>query len=199
MLHGFRSAKSRSKNRAPAPERRPRQTCLLGYKERENGNELRKSRKTTTKSDSGGNYWQSPPPVPVGTVNLFYYLGTCVGTSPPGDQSFPSSFTTWRNLLFDETTHASDAPLLDVSGVSYTGSDGKSVFRVTTFVGFEIDAQEPINVVATPRGGVPFFLTVEYVLKQADVEITVYAWDPNGNPAPGVAFDWRCRFVSLAD
>ena len=26
-----------------------------------------------------------------------------------------------------------------------------------------------------------------------DLEITVSTWDAGGVPAPGVAFDWRCR------
>ena len=25
-----------------------------------------------------------------------------------------------------------------------------------------------------------------------DVQITVFAWDANGAPAPNVVFDWRC-------
>ena len=136
------------------------------------------------------------PAVPADVLNLFYYLGTCVRTLPPGDQQFPASFTTWRNLIIDpDTTHTSDAPLLDVSGVSSTGSDGKSVFQVSTFVGFIINGLEPINIVATPRGALPFFLTVEHKTLFPDVEITVYAWDPQGNPGPNVEFYWRCRLA----
>jgi hypothetical protein len=26
-----------------------------------------------------------------------------------------------------------------------------------------------------------------------DVEITVFSWDANGAPTPGVTFNWRCR------
>jgi hypothetical protein len=98
-----------------------------------------------------------------------------------------------------DTTQRSDAPLLDVSGVSSTGSDGKSVFQVSTFVGAATGALEPINILATPRGALPFFLTVEHKIVAVqgvnDVEITVDAWDPQGNPAPNVEFYWRCRLA----
>ncbi len=140
-------------------------------------------------------------PVPADVINLFYVLGAYVRTLPQGDQQFPESFTTWRTLLlppFDKT-YTSDAPLLDVSGVSSTGSDGKSVFQVSAFVGSDLEVIEPINILATPRGALPFFLTVEHkiVFQQDvnDIEITVYAWDPQGNPGPNVDFYWRCRLA----
>ena len=143
--------------------------------------------------------------LPVGPLvlpaNLFYLLGAYIGTT--GGLDFPSSNITWKNLLFDQATQTSSAPLLDVSGVCSTDSNGKSVFRLTTFVGVEIDPAEPINIVATPRGSAPVFLTAEHAIVTVtvggiskDIEITVYAWDSNGNPAPNVGFDWRCRFVS---
>jgi hypothetical protein len=87
--------------------------------------------------------------------------------------------------------------LLDVAGFSRTGSDGKSLFRLTDFlcpVGSELFIQ-PINVVATPLSDTPCFLTVVHSLLNngADVEIKVSTWDASGAAAPNVAFNWRCR------
>jgi hypothetical protein len=130
---------------------------------------------------------------------LFYLLGATVQTTG-GD--YPTSIITYKNLLF-EARYENLAPSLDVSGVSSTGSDGKSVFRLTGFLpSYEIRRlAEPVNVIATPRGSLPLFLTAEYTFvtdpgtsQASDIEITVYAWDSNGNPAPDIAFDWRCRF-----
>jgi|SRR6516165_3881573 hypothetical protein len=137
------------------------------------------------------------PLVPVQPVNLYFRLGLCVGTFGQQEQIFPQSFYTYRNLLFDNITHQTNARVLDVSGFSTTGSDGKSVFQLSTFAGFNIQAEAPIQVLATPRGGLPFFLTVEHALTQPgpDVEITVHAWNPQGKPAPNVEFDWQCRVL----
>jgi len=114
-----------------------------------------------------------------------------------------TSVVTYRNLLFGQATlNEHLAPSLDVSGVSVTGSDGTSVFRIMTFVPYEIQKlAEPVHIVATPHESVPSFLTVEHTLvgdaESGDIEITVYAWGPNGNPAPGVHFYWRCRLNGL--
>ena len=138
------------------------------------------------------------PIVPVGAISLFYFLGSVVGIQDLANQELPSSFVTWKNLIFDQATHTTDVSMLDVTGVSGTGLDGKSVFLLTTFVGSEIDAAEPVNFTATVRGNAPSILSWEYRLANSDLEVTVYAWDLQGNPAPNVVFDWRCRFVSGA-
>jgi len=125
--------------------------------------------------------------VKLGTFNLFVLLGAL-------SQQTDGASITWRNLTFDEFTHGSPTTLLDVSARSYTGSDGKTVFRLREFVNFtEIFATEPVHVVATPLGNVPSFLTVDHRIQSGDVEITVFSWDSSGNAAPNVAFNWRCR------
>src|SRR3984885_13273468 len=141
------------------------------------------------------------PVVPIGPINLIYLLGAFVGTT--GGLEFPTSGITWRNLS-DDVTHGSTAPLLDVSGIGSTDSTGKSVFRLSTFLGGEVDPNEPVNIVATPWGAVPFFLTAEHTFvnnaggwaSPDDIEITVSGWDPTGNPGANVVFEWRCRFLS---
>jgi hypothetical protein len=77
-----------------------------------------------------------------------------------------------------------------------TGSNGKTTFKLTNFICTQRELfNNPINVVATPLSSKPFFLTVKQALLNngANVEITVFAWDANGVPAPGVTFNWRCR------
>jgi hypothetical protein len=93
-------------------------------------------------------------------------------------------------------------PVFEIGGVAATRSDGKRVFRLREFscIG-QITFDHPVNVVATPLSSQPFFLTVIHALvlpdpnnsNLNDVEITVFAWDANGNAAPNIAFDWRCR------
>ena len=132
------------------------------------------------------------PPIKGG---ILYLLGTIVQAAGLREIT---SVVSYKNLAFDQATHEFLATSLDVSGHSSTGSDGKCVFRVMTVVPYELhNLAEPVHIVATPHGSVPSFLTVEYTLmgdaQAGDIEITVYAWDPNGNPAPEVDFDWRCR------
>ena len=140
-----------------------------------------------------------PGGVQVNKFNLFYVLGTVVQAV---GLNAVTSVVTYKDLLFDEATHERLAPSLDVSGVSSTGSDGKSVFRLMAFVPYELEnVAEPIHIVATPHGSVPSFLTVAHTVmgdaEAGDIEITVYAWDPNGNPAPDIVFDWRCRLNGI--
>jgi hypothetical protein len=119
---------------------------------------------------------------------------------PAGAYNYAEGNATWRSILFPGK-RCNAATLLDASGVSSTGSDGKRVFLLSDFVCFaQLNAlAEPINVVATPRSETPFFLTMTHALNNTanDVQITVFAWDSNGTPAPNVIFDWRCRVVSV--
>jgi hypothetical protein len=120
---------------------------------------------------------------------------------PVGAYSFSDGLVTWRNIIRFLPKSCNDARLLDVSGVSSTGSDGKRVFRLSEFVCFGTinSLAEPINVVATPLANAPGFLTAQHQLIPAtvdDVEITIFTWDASGAPAPNVVFDWRCRVVS---
>jgi len=110
----------------------------------------------------------------------------------------------WRFFPEPQRFCVATGDLLDVSGSSVAGADGKSVFRLSGFACAQLDRTivgfaEPINVVATPRATSPSFLTMTSALvnNASDVEITVLAWNPNGSAAPNVSFDWRCRVVSI--
>lgn len=132
--------------------------------------------------------------------HLFYLLGATVQTI--GGADYPCGIVTYTSVL-SYARYENLAPSLDVSGVSSTGSDGKSVFPITGFLpSYKLQrVAEPVSMIATPRGSLPLFLTAEYTFvidpaasHASDIEITVYAWDSNGNPVPDIAFDWRCRF-----
>ena len=106
------------------------------------------------------------------------------------------SRTTQRSLIVARPNRCTDSRVFDVSGFAQTQASGQVVFKLSTFL---CPAQEiyslPINVLVTPISQKPVFATVMHKLinSDTDVEITVFSWDPNGAPAPGVTFNWRCR------
>jgi hypothetical protein len=121
---------------------------------------------------------------------------------PAGTYSYNDGTTCWRSIfpIFPGKS-CSSATLLDVSGALTTASNGQLVFPISDVVCFPLVnlLAEPINVVVTPRSASPSFVTQTHALinNNSDVQITVYSWDANGKPVPGVAFDWRCRVVSV--
>jgi hypothetical protein len=128
---------------------------------------------------------------PVGT---YAYFGT--------DENANS---TWASIFFPRK-YCNPATLLDVCGASFTGADGKRVFLLSQVVcslsGNTLS--EPVTVVATPLSQTPFLVTMTYALVpnpqdpqfDTDLQITVFAWDTSGAPAPNVSFHWRCRIVA---
>ena len=106
------------------------------------------------------------------------------------------SRTTQRSILVARPNRCTDSRVIDVSGFAQTQANGQVVFKLSSFL---CPANEiyslPINVLATPISQKPVFVTVMHTLinNGSDVEITVFSWDPNGAPAPGVTFNWRCR------
>ncbi|WHZ10721.1 MAG: hypothetical protein OJF60_001160 [Burkholderiaceae bacterium] len=132
---------------------------------------------------------------PAQILNLWY---------PVSASSTTDGSATWRSIFFP-SKRCNDATLLDVDGTSSTGPNGQRTFLLsevlcwTSFV-----FAYPANVVATPRGAAPFYLTTTYQTVgpqpgtlNTDLQITVYSWQPGGAAAPGVTFDWRCRVVSV--
>lgn len=105
----------------------------------------------------------------------------------------------WRHVI-RPVARCVDDEYVDVTGLSSTGADGRRTFRLRSFTcNLTRPFGLPVNVVATPVGTTPCFLTVERAIVDdgADVEITVASWDPAGAPVPNVAFDWRCRVVVI--
>jgi len=106
------------------------------------------------------------------------------------------SITTFRNVLIPRPNACFRNYALDVSGFAVTGNNGVSVFKLTNFICPNNEIYDhPINVLATPFSTKPVFVTVTHSLinNGTDVEIRVFSWDANGNAAPNVSFNWRCR------
>ena len=105
------------------------------------------------------------------------------------------------NYLFFPGKRCEDALLLDVSGASYSGADGKQVVELSDvaclghIAGLQL--AEPVNVLATARSVNPVFVTNTHSLlspsNPTDIEITFFVWDDKGHAAPNVSFDWRFR------
>jgi len=122
-------------------------------------------------------------------------------------QSDNDAWVTKRRIIFPLPI-CTDSRLLDSSGLSATGTDGKLVFRLRNFLcGRDGIAQfdEPVNVLATPQGQQPRSVTIAHQLIRdpnpnlaffTDVELTASTWNPDGTPAPNVPFYWRCRVVA---
>ena len=111
----------------------------------------------------------------------------------------------WHHI-FLPGMNCEDTRLLDVSGASSSGADGKRVIRLSDVVCLgQRRFAEPVNVLATARSEKPFFVTNTHSLISPiqppftdDIEITFFVWQANGAAAPNVAFDWRCRAVTPA-
>ena len=115
--------------------------------------------------------------------------------------------------IFLPAFSCADTAIVDTSGVTETGSDGKATFRLRNFLcdriggpGVGVQFAEPINLLATAQGPNPNYLTMTHELVRddpnlsyfSDVEITAYSWNPDGTAASGVHFYWRCRAIASA-
>jgi hypothetical protein len=124
---------------------------------------------------------------------------------PVGAYDYSDGGASWQ-YLFLPGLSCVNARLLDASGASYSGPDGKRVVRLSDVVclGDWRLLEEPVNVLATARSAKPFFATNMHSLispsdpHHSDIEITFFVWDANGEAASNVSFDWRCRAVILA-
>jgi len=122
---------------------------------------------------------------------------------PAGVYDYSDGYVALQNVILPGL-RCNAARLLDASGASQTGPDGKQVFRLSEFVCLPQQRllSEPVNVLATVHSTSPFFVTTTHSLidqndiLRSDLEITVCGWDSNGAPAPNLAFHWRCRVHS---
>ncbi len=128
---------------------------------------------------------------------------------PVGAFDYASGSTSWRNLIIFQQPGltCADANLLDASGLATTGTNGQATFLLSSYVCLPLVRAfaAPLNIVATARSSSPFFVTATLALvpdpnnaaSNNDVQITLYAWNAAGAPAPSVSIDWRFRVVSL--
>jgi hypothetical protein len=126
------------------------------------------------------------------------FLRYPAGTYDFGDGSVSSHSIFFPSMRCDNTR------LLDAGGTALTGADGRRVFRLSQFVCLPQHRLliAPVNLLATPSASDPFYVTTAHTLidsndlLKSDVEITVFGWDRQGNPAPNLAIHWRCRVQS---
>jgi hypothetical protein len=110
----------------------------------------------------------------------------------------------WRRIIFPGKFCVSPVTLLDASGRSFTGTDGKSVFLLSSFICSDLNSfSEPVFLLGTPHVANACYVTLTHAIVPDpnhpgynDVQITAYSWGPNGKAAPNISFDWRCRVVS---
>ena len=106
-----------------------------------------------------------------------------------------------RNIIVFVPPSCATSELLDVSGVAVTSDAGNVTFVLKNFLCPDDSGRfysEPVNIVATPVSASPVFVTATHTLVFTtdianDVQISIYTWDANGAPAPGVTVNWRCR------
>jgi hypothetical protein len=110
----------------------------------------------------------------------------------------------WRRIIFPGTFCVEPVRLLEAGGRSSTGTDGKSVFLLSSFLCPGVHQfSEPVNLLATPHVAKACYITMTHEIVPNpndpgynDVQITAYAWGSNGAAAPNISFDWRCRVPS---
>ncbi len=108
-----------------------------------------------------------------------------------------------KNIIIARPPVCTTPRLLDISIVGSTLASGDNVFLISNYLcptEGGLVYNEPVNVVATPISAHPFFLTVTYSLVHTppfpfatNLQVTVFAWDANGAPAPNVSVHLRCR------
>lgn len=122
---------------------------------------------------------------------------------PVGTYDFADGFVSSQSIFFP-SMRCDNTRLLDAGGTAVTGADGRRVFRLSHFVCLPQHRLliAPVNLLATPSASGPFYVTTAHALidpndlLKSDVEITVFGWDREGNPAPNLALHWRCRVQS---
>lgn len=117
----------------------------------------------------------------------------------------------WARFPFSKAdAQFKDSWSVDVWGNSMTGANGQMTWRLLTYAkckpGFSnLHLGDPISFVATPMTDKPIHLTVTLKfepvpnirLKLKDLVVEVYSWDKQGNPAPNIAYCWRCRLHAI--
>jgi hypothetical protein len=98
------------------------------------------------------------------------------------------------------------ANFLDVSSSSWTDATGQRTFLLTDFICSTVNSfAAPVSLVVTPNTQTPCYATMTHTLVPNpdapgsfnDLQIVVSTWDANGQPAPNINFDWRCRLLSF--
>lgn len=107
----------------------------------------------------------------------------------------------------DSTKACFKLPVLSISGLTLTGSDGKAEFLLSEYYCLPaVGAGEPpesptspIIFVATAQSRDPVFVTTLVSEVSApgvttDVRVEIFTWKPNGSPAGSKLVKWFCQF-----
>ena len=118
---------------------------------------------------------------------------------PIGAHDTTDGIVASRLLVLPPRKLCTASPLLDATGATATGAAGNVTFLLSNVICLPParSLAEPINVLATAHSTTPFYVTTTHtLLGGTDVQITLFAWDATGKPAPNVTVHWRCRVVS---
>ena len=88
------------------------------------------------------------------------------------------------------------AKIHTISGIATTRADGKIAFKLSDFHCSVMAPVAPVILVATAHTRSPVFVTTFTTLTDGanpDVNIELFSWNQNGNPAGGVPVRWFCR------
>ena len=97
------------------------------------------------------------------------------------------------------------ASFLDVSSSASTDATGRRTFLLTDFICSTPNSfAAPVTLLVTPNTETPCYATMTHTLVPDpnapgfnDLQFTVFTWSVNGQPAPNISFDWRCRLLSF--
>ena len=118
---------------------------------------------------------------------------------PIGAHDITNGTVASRTITIPPAKICTPSPLLDASGAASTGPAGNITFLLSTVICAPgAIYAEPVNLLATAHSNSPFYVTTAHAIVGGgtDVQITLFAWDHTGKPAPNVSVHWRCRVVS---
>jgi hypothetical protein len=102
-------------------------------------------------------------------------------------------------------TEASTLPasFLDVSSSASTDASGRRTFLLTDFICSTVNSfAGPVSLVVTPNTRTACYATMTHTMVPDpnapgfnDLQVTVSTWSADGQPAPNISFDWRCRLL----
>ncbi len=94
----------------------------------------------------------------------------------------------------DSRRRCSRSRSIDLGGWAVTDGSGQRVWKLSEFV-CDADSRlyrRPVSFVATALSETPVSMTVSVQSTGNDLIVEVRSWDASGDPAPRVAFSWRC-------
>jgi len=115
-------------------------------------------------------------------------------------------------VINGNNTRCEKQRIVDVSGSSRTDNNGVMTWDLGEVItpcrldnsGDREKFCDPFSFVATPISDKPVHVTVTRLGLPAfgascydNISLKIFTWDANGQPAPNVAFYWRCRVVYM--